>query len=41
MTLFPLWLLKVLVFGGLIMCSAGVVLLIVFLVIDTKQKRIW
>jgi len=41
MTLFPLWLMKFFVYGGLLLCSAGVVLLTVLFVIDTTKKRIW
>jgi hypothetical protein len=41
MVLFPLWLLKTLVIGGLVLCTAGVVTLLVFLIIDSKDKQIW
>lgn len=41
MVLFPLWLLQVLVIGGLVLCSAGVVTLIVFLIIDSRDQQIW
>ena len=39
--MFPLWFLQTIVIGGLILCSLGVVTLIVFLVIDSKEKQIW
>ncbi|QDS93167.1 hypothetical protein FF011L_19240 [Roseimaritima multifibrata] len=39
--MFPLWLLQVLVIGGLTLCCVGIVLLIIFLVIDSKDRQIW
>lgn len=39
--MFPVWLLKFLVYGGLLLCSAGVLALLAFLVIDLKRKNIW
>lgn len=39
--MFPLWLFQWLVIGGLVMCCAGVTVLVVFLISDSKQKRIW
>lgn len=41
MVIFPLWLLKCLVIGGLVLCGAGAAALIVFLVFDSRHKRIW
>ncbi len=39
--MFPLWLLQALVIGGLILCAAGVITLIIFLLFDSKNKNIW
>lgn len=39
--MFPLWFLQVVVIGGLLMCGLGIVTLLVFLVLDSKDKRIW
>ncbi|QDV68224.1 hypothetical protein Poly24_19330 [Rosistilla carotiformis] len=39
--IFSVWFLKVIVYGGLLLCAAGAVLLIVFLVCDSLKKRIW
>ena len=39
--MFPLWFLQVVVVGGLLMCGLGIVTLLVFLVLDSKDKRIW
>lgn len=39
--MFPLWFLQVVVIGGLLLCSLGIVTLLVFLVLDSKDKRIW
>lgn len=39
--MFPLWLLKALVFGGLGLCTIGVVILLTLLYLDSKDKRIW
>ncbi len=39
--MFPLWALQVLVIGGIALCGVGVVTLIVFLIIDSKDKQIW
>lgn len=41
MVLFPLWVLQFLVVGALVLCGVGVVALIVFLVIDSRDKQIW
>lgn len=41
MVIFPLWLLKTLVIGGLVLCGAGAAALILFLIADSRQKRIW
>lgn len=41
MVMFPLWLLQWLVIGGLVLCAAGAILLIVFLIADTRDKQIW
>ena len=38
---FPVWFLQFIVIGGITLCSLGVVALLVFLVIDTKDKTIW
>ncbi|QDV12013.1 hypothetical protein CA51_18890 [Rosistilla oblonga] len=39
--MFPIWFLKLIVFGGLLLCAAGAVLLIVFLICDSRKNRIW
>lgn len=39
--MFPLWFLQVVVIGGLLLCGLGIVTLLVFLVLDSKDKRIW
>jgi hypothetical protein len=39
--MFPLWLLQFLVIGALVLCAIGVVALIAFLVIDSRDQQIW
>ncbi len=41
MIVFPVWFLQILVIGALVLCSAGVAALIVFLSSDSKNNRIW
>lgn len=41
MIFFPLWFLQFIVIGGLVLCGTGAAALIVFLLIDSKEKRIW
>lgn len=41
MTMFPLWVLQTLVFGGLTLCCLGIITLVVFLIIDSKDRQIW
>ncbi len=41
MWFFSVWFLKVIVFGGLALCAFGAVSLLIFLIIDSRQKRIW
>lgn len=38
---FPLWLLQFLVIGSLVLCSVGMVVLVAFLIIDSRDKQIW
>lgn len=39
--MFPLWLLQFLVIGALALVCLGVAALIVFLVIDSRDRKIW
>lgn len=39
--LFPVWFLQAIVIGGLVLCGSGATALIVFLFLDSKEKRIW
>lgn len=39
--MFPLWLLQFLVIGGLLLTCVGIVALVVFLVLDSRDKQIW
>jgi hypothetical protein len=39
--IFPVWFVQFIVIGGLALCIAGAAALIVFLVIDLKDKQIW
>ena len=39
--MFPLWLLQILVIGGLVLCGTGAAALIGFLILDSKNKKIW
>lgn len=41
MMLFPLWFLQVLVVGGVIMCGGGVCMLLIFLILDSRNKNVW
>ena len=41
MLLFPLWFLRLLVFGGLTLCALGSLLLLAMLFLDIKHKRMW
>lgn len=41
MLIFPLWLFKLLIIGGLVLCGMGAAALILLLLIDTRAKRIW
>jgi hypothetical protein len=41
MILFPVWFLQFIVIGGLLLCGTGAAALIIFLILDTKEKRIW
>lgn len=39
--MFPLWLLQGLVIGSLVLCGAGALMLVIFLIIDSADKKIW
>lgn len=39
--IFSVWFLKLIVIGGIALCIAGAVGLMVFLISDMKEKRIW
>lgn len=39
--MFSLWFLQWLIVGSIIMCAAGAAMLVVFLMIDSKDKKIW
>ena len=39
--MFPVWFLQFIIFGGVVLCGLGAVTLIVFLILDMKDKRIW
>ncbi|WP_261364140.1 hypothetical protein [Stieleria tagensis] len=41
MLIFPVWLVQFLVIGGLALCGAGAVALIVFLIVDKRSKQVW
>jgi len=41
MLIFPVWFLNIMVLGGLVLCVAGVAALVGFLIVDSRQKRIW
>jgi hypothetical protein len=41
MLLFPVWLLQILIIGGLVLCGAGAVALLIFLILDKRSKQIW
>jgi hypothetical protein len=41
MLLFPIWFFKLLIIGGLVLCGMGAAALIVFLLFDSRAKRIW
>lgn len=41
MLVFPVWLLKSLVFGGIALCGLGAAALLIFLAIDKYSNRIW
>ncbi len=38
--MFPLWFLELIVVGGLTLCGVGAAALIVFWILDFKEKRI-
>ncbi|TWT93508.1 hypothetical protein Pla100_40260 [Neorhodopirellula pilleata] len=39
--MFPLWLLQFLVIGALVLACVGVVALVIFLFIDSRDQQIW
>lgn len=39
--LFPLWSIEVLVYGGIALCGLGALALILFLILDNRNKSIW
>lgn len=39
--MFPLWLLQILVIGALVLACIGVAVLIIFLLIDSRDQQIW
>ena len=41
MTLFPLWLLRLLIYGSLVLCVVGTLGLLVLFLIDIKRRRLW
>lgn len=41
MLMFPVWLLQGLVLGALALCALGAVSLILFLICDSRENRIW
>lgn len=38
---FPVWFLQLMVIGGTILCTVGAIALLVFLLVDKKDKQIW
>lgn len=38
---FSVWFLQFIVIGGLVLCGAGAAALIVFLILDSKNKQVW
>lgn len=41
MLVFPVWLLQILIYGGLALCGAGALTLLIFLLIDKRSNQIW
>ncbi|QDT07725.1 hypothetical protein K227x_61530 [Rubripirellula lacrimiformis] len=41
MAMFPLWFLEWLIIGSLVLCGAGAMMLVVFLIVDSKGNKIW
>jgi len=41
MWMFPIWFVKAIVLGGLVLCAFGVAVLVLFLLSDSRKKRIW
>jgi len=39
--MFPLWLLQFLVIGSLVLACIGVVVLVIFLWMDSRDQQIW
>lgn len=39
--MFPLWLFQLCVIGALVLCGIGVVALIAFLFLDSRDQQIW
>lgn len=41
MLVFPVWLLQILIYGGLVLCGTGAAALLTFLLIDKRSNQIW
>ena len=41
MLVFPVWLLQILIIGGLVLCGAGAAALVIFLIVDKRSNQIW
>ena len=39
--MFPVWFLQLIVFVGILLSGLGALALVVFLIVDTKDKKIW
>lgn len=39
--MFPLWLLQFLVIGALVLTCIGVAVLVIFLILDSRDQQIW
>lgn len=39
--MFPVLFLQFIVFGGVALCGLGAIALVVFLIIDMKDKQVW
>lgn len=41
MMMFPLWLVRGLIYGSIGLCTVGAITLLILLVIDIKKRRMW